>query len=99
MQPMLEAIFAPQFVAIVGASPDPTKLGRVLRNVVGNGYARRIIPIHLTATHALDLPASSSAAASPESIDLASIVAPPQAAIGAVLARCVTLKSLSYPGL
>ena len=44
---MLEAIFAPQSVAIVGASPDPSKLGhRVLRNIVDNGYAGRVFPVH-----------------------------------------------------
>lgn len=42
---MLEEIFSPQSVAIVGASPDPTKLGhRVLRNVVYNGYPYHPIP-------------------------------------------------------
>ena len=47
---MLEEIFAPQSVAVVGASPDPTRLGhRVLANVVENGYKGRIYPIPPTA--------------------------------------------------
>jgi len=80
MQPMLEAIFAPQSIAIVGASPDSTKLGhRVLRDVVDNDYAGRIIPIHPTATHVLDLVVYPSVAAVPKPIDLAIIVVPPQA--------------------
>jgi len=74
---MLEAIFAPQSVAIVGASPDPSKLGhRVLRNVIDNGYSGRIIPIHPTAPSILDYPAYASVAEVPDSIDLAVIVVP-----------------------
>jgi acetyltransferase len=82
---MLEAIFAPQSVAIVGASPDPNKLGhRVLRNVIDNGYSGRIIPIHPSAPSVLQLPAYSSIAAVPDSIDLAVIVVPPQAVLPVV---------------
>lgn len=82
---MLEAIFAPQSVAIVGASPDPSKLGnRVLRNIVDNGYAGRVFPIHPTAPTVLDLPAFPSISAVPEPIELAVIVVPPQAVLAVV---------------
>ena len=82
---MLEAIFSPQSVAIVGASPDPTKLGhRVLKNVVENGYAGRVVPIHPTAASVLDLPAYPSITAVPEPIDLAVIVVPPRAVLPVV---------------
>jgi acetate---CoA ligase (ADP-forming) len=85
---MLEAIFAPQSVAVVGASPDPTKLGhRVLRNVVENGYRGRVIPIHPTASSVLDLPAYPSVDAVPEPIDLAIVVVPAQAVL-AVVEEC-----------
>lgn len=85
---MLEAIFAPQSVAIVGASPDPSKLGhRVLRNVVDNGFAGRVIPIHPTADQVLDLPAYPSISAVPDPIDLAVIVVP-AAAVLAVVEEC-----------
>ena len=85
---MLEAIFAPQSVAIVGASPDPSKLGnRVLRNIVDNGYAGRVFPIHPTAPNVLDLPAFPSIGAVPEPIDLAVIVVPSQAVL-AVVEEC-----------
>jgi acetyltransferase len=85
---MLEAIFAPQSVAIVGASPDPSKLGhRVLRNVVDNGFTGRVIPIHPTAAHVLDLPAYPSLSAVPDPIDLAVIVVP-AAAVLAVVDEC-----------
>jgi acetyltransferase len=80
---MLEAIFTPRSVAVVGASPDPTKLGhRVLKNIVENGYTGRVLPIHPTAPHVLELPAYASIGAVPEPIDLAVIVVPPQAVLG-----------------
>ena len=82
---MLEAIFAPQSVAIVGASPDPRKLGhRVLRNVADNGYSGRIIPIHPTAPNILGFPAYASVADVPDSIDLAVVVVPSQAVLPVV---------------
>jgi acetyltransferase len=82
---MLEAIFAPQSVAIVGASPDPSKLGhRVLRNVVENGYTGSIFPIHPSAPVVLELPAFASVSAVPDPIDLAVIVVPPQAVLAVV---------------
>src|SRR3954468_24313827 len=82
---MLEAIFAPQSIAIVGASPDPSKLGhRVLRNIVDNGYAGRVFPVHPTAPTILDLPAFPSVRAVPEPIDLAVIVVPSQAVLAVV---------------
>jgi acetyltransferase len=82
---MLEAIFAPQSVAIVGASPDPSKLGhRVLRNVIDNGYAGRVFPIHPSASSILDLPSFRSVRAVPEPIDLAVIVVPAHAVIPVV---------------
>jgi acyl-CoA synthetase (NDP forming) len=83
---MLEAIFAPPCVAIVGASPAPAKLGhRVLRNVVENSYGGRIVPIHPTAPSVLALPAYPSIAAVPAPIDRAVIVVPPQAVLPVVM--------------
>ncbi len=82
---MLEAIFAPQSVAVVGASPDPTKLGhRVLKNVVENGYEGRVIPIHPTAPSVLGLKAYPSVAAVEGDVELAVIVVPPQFVLGVV---------------
>ena len=44
---MLEAVFAPRSVAVVGASPDERKLGHtVFRNIVQNGYTGALYPIH-----------------------------------------------------
>ena len=78
---MLEAIFAPQSVAIVGASPDQ-QARAWFRNVVDNGYAGRVFPVHPTAPTVLDLPAFPSVSAVPEPIDLAVIVVPPAVLLG-----------------
>ena len=76
---MLEEIFAPQSVAVVGASPEPSRLGhRVLRNVVDNGYPGRIYPIHPTAEAVLGHKAYPSVLAIPDPVELAVLVIPPQ---------------------
>jgi acetyltransferase len=76
---MLEEIFAPQSVAVVGASPEPARLGhRVLKNVVDNGYPGRIYPIHPTAAAVLGHKAYPSVLAIPDPVELAVLVIPPQ---------------------
>ncbi|MBC8075043.1 MAG: CoA-binding protein, partial [Chloroflexales bacterium] len=76
---MLEEIFAPQSVAVIGASPDPTRLGhRVLANVVENGYKGRIYPIHPTAADVLGHKAYPSVLDVPDDIEMAVVVIPPQ---------------------
>lgn len=82
---MLQAIFAPQSVAVVGASPDPSKLGHtVLRNIVENGYGGSIYPVHPTAKEVLDLRAYPSVADLPTTPDLVVIVVPPRAVLEVV---------------
>ncbi|GAA5526721.1 acetate--CoA ligase alpha subunit [Herpetosiphon gulosus] len=82
---MLEEIFAPQSVAVVGASPDPSRLGhRVLKNVIDNGYKGRIYPIHPTASAVLGQTAYPSVAAVPNDVELAVLVIPPQHVLNVV---------------
>lgn len=82
---MLEAIFSPQSVAVIGASPDPTRLGhRVLKNILDHGYQGNIYPIHPRATEVLGLRAYPSVLDVPNPIDLAVVVIPPQHVIAAV---------------
>ncbi len=79
---MLEAIFAPNAIAVVGASPDERKLGHtVLRNIVQNGFPGVIYPIHPTAAEVLGRRAFPSVTVVPETPDLAVIVVPPQAVL------------------
>ncbi len=74
---MLEAIFAPRSVAVVGASPNPSRLGhQVLKNVISNGYQGNVYAIHPTATNILDVPTYPSVLAVPDSLELAVIVIP-----------------------
>ncbi|WP_026369468.1 acetate--CoA ligase alpha subunit [Kallotenue papyrolyticum] len=85
---MLDAIFAPRSVAVVGASPDPRKLGHtVLKNIVTNGFPGAIYPIHPTANEVLGLRAYPSVAQTPAVPDLAVIVVPPTAVL-AVAEEC-----------
>ncbi len=76
---MLETIFSPQSVAVVGASPNPNRLGHVvLKNILINGYAGRVYPIHPTAQTVLSQKAYPNISALPEVPDLVVIVIPPQ---------------------
>ncbi|HEX6288580.1 MAG TPA: acetate--CoA ligase family protein [Herpetosiphonaceae bacterium] len=80
---MLEAIFAPRSIAVVGASPDARKLGHtVLRNIVENKFPGALYPIHPTADEVLGQTVYPSISALPETPDLAVLVVPPQAVLG-----------------
>jgi acetyl coenzyme A synthetase (ADP forming)-like protein len=82
---MLDAIFAPRAVAVIGASPDPARLGhRVLRNIIDHGYAGRILPIHPRATAILGLPSYPKVSVAPGPIDLAVVVVPARAVLDVV---------------
>ena len=85
---MLETIFSPQSLAVVGASPDPERLGHVvLKNIIVNGYAGRIYPIHPSAATILDLPTYANITALPEIPNLVIIVIPSQHVL-AVVEEC-----------
>src|ERR671932_316388 len=74
---MLEAVFAPRSVAVIGASPDERKLGHtVFRNIVQNGYTGALYPIHPKADEILGYRAYPSISATPEPPELAVIVVP-----------------------
>jgi acetyltransferase len=82
---VLEAIFAPQAIAVVGASPDEQKLGhRVLKNIVDNGYEGTIYPIHPTADAVLGHKAYPSVRDLPTTPDLAVLVVPTKAVLPVV---------------
>ena len=79
---MLEAIFTPRSVAVVGASPDERKLGHtVFKNIVANGYGGTLYPIHPKAPEVLGFRAYPSISATPEAPELAVLVVPPEAAL------------------
>ena len=88
MSTLREALFAPQSVAIVGQSNDPSKTaGRPLKYLLQMGYAGRIYPINPGRDSVLGQRAWPSLKALPEAPDHAYVVTPTDAAIDAV-AEC-----------
>ena len=73
--PDLGAVFAPQSVAIVGASDDLAKWGgSALRNLIDGGYQGRIYPVNPKADEIFGLKAYASAEDLPERPDLVLVV-------------------------
>ena len=73
----LSFVFNAQTIAVIGASPNPEKLGHeILKNIIEAGYAGKIFPIHPTAPKILDLPVFPSIKAVPQKVDFAVIVVP-----------------------
>ena len=69
---MFEAFFRPQQVAVVGASSQPGKVGYdVLRNLLANGYAGRVLPVNPHGGQILGAPVLQSVAELPQDLDLA----------------------------
>jgi acyl-CoA synthetase (NDP forming) len=79
----LDHLFFPKSVALVGASPDPEKLGGiVLRNLMGLKGA--VFPVNPRYGEILGLRSFPSAAALPETVDL-SVIMRPAAEVPAIL--------------
>jgi acetyltransferase len=85
---MNNPFFAPQGVAVIGASQDAHKLGYgVIRNLLQYRYKGKIYPVNRNATEIQGLPSFESVATVPNPVDLAIIIVPAQAVAG-VLAEC-----------
>ncbi|MGD8463329.1 MAG: acetate--CoA ligase family protein [Anaerolineae bacterium] len=85
---MLDMFFAPQSVAVIGASRTPGKIGfGVLQNIVQHGYQGAIYPINPNADEVLGLKCYPRVGDVPGSIDLA-LFAIPSEAVAKVLAEC-----------
>lgn len=79
---MLEALFNPQSIAVVGASSHPSKLGyEILNNLIKSGYANPIYPINPKTESVLKLPCFPNIQAVSGPIDLAVIAIPAQCVI------------------
>lgn len=72
------AAFAPRRVALVGASSEAGKAGRLLLDNLLAGYDGEILPIHPAATEVLGRAAYPSVAEAPGPVDLAIVVTPAQ---------------------
>jgi len=77
IDPSLIPFFAPQGVAIVGASHDPTKLGYGLsRNLVQSGYHGAIHFVNIRGGRLLGHPVYTHLAEVPDPVDLAVLLIP-----------------------
>jgi acetyl coenzyme A synthetase (ADP forming)-like protein len=74
---MLDALFRPRAVAIVGASTKELSIGNVIiRNLQEYGYKGKIYPINPTAPDVRGIPAYKSLSEVPGEVDLAHIIIP-----------------------
>lgn len=81
----LDAIFAPQSVAVIGASSAPGKVGHdIFANILRNGYSGTLYPVNPNAKSILCVKAYPSLKEIPDQVDLAVIVLPPRLALEAV---------------
>ena len=72
----LDYMFNPRSVAIIGASREPRKFGRVILSNFVNGFKGKIYPINPHADELMNLTCYSSVLDVPGEIDLAVIVIP-----------------------
>ncbi len=71
------AFFAPQAVAVIGATNDPAKLGyAVMDNITRHGFTGRVYPINPRGGKIFDRPVFASILDVPDAIDLAIIIVP-----------------------
>lgn len=88
---MLTEFFAPDSIAVVGASRDRGKVGHaVFANLIAAGFAGDVYPVNPSAPDVLGVPAYRSLTDLPKRVDLAIVVVPAQACVG-VIAECATL--------
>ena len=76
---MLESLFQPKTVAVIGASREPGKVGHdIVKNLVQYGYPGKVFPVNPKADDILGLKCYHSVPEIPEAIELAVIVIPPK---------------------
>lgn len=86
---MFQNLLSPEAVAVIGASPDSSKIGNaVLENLVGQGFGGKIYPVNPSYEEILGLPCYADISSVPGKIDLAVIALPARLA-PAVLEQCV----------
>jgi acetyltransferase len=81
----LDAIFAPETIAVVGASTQKGKVGHdIFANILSNGYKGTLYPVNPKARSVLSVKCYTSVTNIPDPIDLAMIILPPKAAQASV---------------
>jgi len=81
----LDAIFAPETIAVVGASTQKGKVGHdIFANILSGGFKGTLYPVNPKAKSVLSVKCYTSITGIPDPIDLAMIILPPRAALQAV---------------
>ena len=81
----LDAIFAPETIAVIGASTTKGKVGHdIFANILAGGYKGTLYPVNPKAKSVLSVKCYTRISAIPDPIDLAMIILPPQRALASV---------------
>lgn len=81
----LDAIFAPESIAVLGASTQKGKVGHdIFANILYGGYQGTLYPVNPTAKSILSVKCYKSVTSIPDLVDLAMIILPPRIALSAV---------------
>jgi len=82
---MLEKLFYPSSVAIIGASRTPGKVGQdIVKNLVDGGFSGTIVPVNPYAAEVLSLPCYKDLASFGKPVDLAVVAVPRNLVLAAV---------------
>jgi acetyltransferase len=85
----LNSIFAPQTVAVIGASDKENSVGRTLLwNLVTNPFGGTVFPVNPKRSSILGIKAYPHIAAVPEPVDLA-VIATPAASVNGIIGECI----------
>ncbi len=85
----LDVFFAPERVAVIGATENPGSVGRTLFwNLISNPFGGVVFPVNPKRSHVLGVKAYPNIRAVPEQIDLA-VVVTPAVAVPKVISDCV----------
>src|SRR4030042_5763354 len=85
MTGMLDVLFHPQSIAVIGASRTPGKVGfEVLSNLTGGGFDGQIIPVNPSADEVLGIKCYPAIADYGRPVDLTLIAVPAPSVIDAV---------------
>ena len=81
----LDAIFAPETIAVIGASTQKGKVGHdIFANILYGGFTGTLYPVNPKAKSVLSVKCYTSIASIPDPIDLGMIILPPKASLNAV---------------
>ncbi len=82
---MLDTIFRPSSIALIGASKVPGKVGySLLKNLAAGGYSGKVYPVNPTASEILGRKVYPDIKSIPDTIDLAVFMIPPKAILSSI---------------